>query len=254
MSIESLKGMKPLQTRPTAEQQDKKLHEVSAMYEKQFLREMLKAMRGTIQESGLIKTNQAEKIFKEQLDGEYVDKWSEKGGIGLADMIHKQLIEKYGPQLGITKQIAKPHGPIALNEKNNFTGSALVPLAESGKKVTYRIDRTPAPSDASVNLKTPGLGGGMGDNALKSPWDGILIDSKKLGSDEHLMQIEHANGLKSSFVFRGLPSAGPVGQNVEAGQTVGFLSPEAKAFFWSFEKSPENRVESQKNGLKSGSE
>jgi hypothetical protein len=70
---------KPVQKSP-----DQKLHEVSEMYEKHFLREMMKAMRSTVHEGGFIQQNQAERIFKEQLDDHYVDKWSEKGGIGLS--------------------------------------------------------------------------------------------------------------------------------------------------------------------------
>src|SRR5689334_1017490 len=88
---------------------DKKFREVSEMYEKQFLREMTKAMRSTIQESGLVKVNQGEKIFREQLDNEYVEKWGSSGGIGLADMIYDQLLFHYGPKT----PDQRPQGPIA---------------------------------------------------------------------------------------------------------------------------------------------
>lgn len=82
---------------------EKKLRDVAKMYEGQFLREMVKAMRGTVTDSGFIKENQAEKIFREQLDQEYTDKWVDRGGLGFQDIIYNQLVEKYGPQLGIQK-------------------------------------------------------------------------------------------------------------------------------------------------------
>ena len=241
MAVQPLgKGMQPLRTPPSPEEADKKLKDVSAMYEKQFLREMMKSMRGTVHESGLIKTNQAEQIFREQLDGEYVDKWSDKGGIGLADLIHQQLIEKYGAQMGIKAPIAKPKGPLGLTESANFTGRPMQAQAESGRKVTYRFDRMNIPN---AELRQPGLGSGLNANAIKAPWDGTLTGSRKLGSDEYLMEMSHENGIKSQFVFRGLPSPGLAEANIQAGQTLGILSPEAKSFFWTMENGPQSRSE-----------
>ena len=82
-------------------QQDKKLREVAELYEGQFLREMVKAMRGTVQESGLVKVSQGEHIYREQLDQNYVDEWSKRGGLGFQEIIYKQLLEKYGEKMGI---------------------------------------------------------------------------------------------------------------------------------------------------------
>src|SRR5689334_1125052 len=113
MKIQQFKAVRqPL----TAEQQDQKLKDVGKLYEKQFLREMMKQMRSTVgEESGFMPTGQAEKIFRGQLDEEYVEKWGDRGGIGLGDMIYKQLIEKYGAQLGIKPQEMRPAGPIKIN-------------------------------------------------------------------------------------------------------------------------------------------
>lgn len=85
----------------TQEEQLKKLKDVSDLYEKQFLQQMYKAMKGSTGENGIIPVSQAEKIYTEQLDQQYIDKWSENGGVGFSDLIYKQLIDKYGPQLGI---------------------------------------------------------------------------------------------------------------------------------------------------------
>jgi len=232
MSINSLSGMRDLRTLPTPEENDKKLKDVSSLYEKQFLREMMKAMRGTVHESGLIKVSQGEQIFREQLDGEYVDKWAEKGGIGLADLIHEQLLAKYGAKMGIKAPIERPKGPIQLNEKSNFIGRALDPSSELSRKTTYRFDRLP---NNSSDLQEPGLGASLGADALKAPWDGLLTSSKKVGADEYLLEMNHENGLKSQMVFRGLPMAGLNGTQVQAGQTIGVLGPEAKSFFWTLE-------------------
>jgi Rod binding domain-containing protein len=73
---------------------DKKIRGAAELYEKQFLREMTKAMRSTVKESELIPVSQGEKIFREQLDQQYADQWGDQGGIGLADLIEQKLREK----------------------------------------------------------------------------------------------------------------------------------------------------------------
>ena len=238
MAVSSLSGMKPVHQLASPEEQDKKLRNVSSLYEKQFLGEMLKAMRGTVQESGLVKTNQAEKIFQEQLDGEYVQKWADKGGIGLSDLIYHQLIDKYGAKLGITNSLAKPKGPLALGENANFSGRVVNETNDQSKKVTYRFDRQ---INAEGNeFQAPGLGASLGANALKAPWDGVLLGTKRLGAEEFVTEIQHADGLKSQFVFRGIPSSGLSAGPIQAGQNIGVLSPEAKSFFWTVENGPKS--------------
>jgi flagellar protein FlgJ len=206
---------------PTPEQQDAKLKNVGELYEKHFLREMVKAMRGTVTEGGFIKASNAEKIFREQLDQEYVEKWGAQGGIGLADMIHQQLLNKYGTQMGITGPLEKPKGPLPLNEKSNFTGHPL-PASANAKKFTIEFLK---------NLDEPSLG----ISPVKMPWEGKIIGSTKLGADEYLLDLTHTNGLKSQIVFKGQPESGLKGERLQAGDRIGLLSPEARAFYWNIE-------------------
>lgn|GEM_PF-4092103 len=88
----------------TAEDQKKRVRDAAEQYEKYFLREMMKAMRATVGgQAGILPTNPGEKLFREQLDDEYVEKWSQRGGVGYADIIYDQIVQRYGPQLGISK-------------------------------------------------------------------------------------------------------------------------------------------------------
>ena len=74
---------------------------------------MVKAMRSTVhKDDGFLPTNMAENIFSEQLDQQYVEKWADKGGIGLADMIYNQMHERMFPQ----HNLAPPAGPLPLNK------------------------------------------------------------------------------------------------------------------------------------------
>lgn len=210
---------------PVQKSPDEKLHEVSEMYEKHFLREMLKAMRSTVHEGGFIQSNQAEKIFREQLDDKYVDKWSERGGIGLSKLIYDQLIEKFGQQMGITAPVAKPHGPIPLNQKSEFTGATFNSVGKR-ENISFRFDRVP--------LEKPEIGAKPAQ--VTAPWSGVLLNKLALNPEESLLEIGHDNGLKSQLVFKGALSKLSTGQNVQEGEVLGVLSPDAKSLFWNVQQ------------------
>lgn len=229
MSIDTSNKLNPLNPgpmmkpeRPSAEKQ---LREVSNMYEKHFLGEMMKAMRGTVHESGFIQQNNAEKIFREQLDSEYVNKWGEKGGIGLSDLIYKQLVDKFGTQLGITAAVDKPKGPIKLDQKSLY--SAKVTQSEEGK-MAYRFDKM---LNKSKELSVE-------DRQLISPWSGVLLNKLALGDDQFMTDIQHDNGLRTQTVHRGWASDKKAGDSIQAGEKLGLLSPDANSFFWKVMSDP----------------
>ncbi len=224
-----IKKFQPLRQPLTPEQQDQKLKDVAKLYEKQFLREIMKQMRATVTEGGFMPANNAEKIFREQLDHEYVEKWGDRGGIGLADMIHQQLLERLGPSLGIRPKMLKPQGPIKIEEKNNLKNPLQIQdvMRTSAKKVEMKIDLR------EVALRSP---------EITAPWSGVHLGTKQISSDEYVMEILHDHGLKSQMVFRGQPmedlrpaqlSSPPNSERqIGAGQRIGLLSPEAKSLFW----------------------
>lgn len=76
---------------------DEKLKDVSKMYEQQFLQEMMRAMRSTVDHSEFSKPSMAEKIYKDQLFDQYAESWVKNGGNGLADMIYRELKDKILP-------------------------------------------------------------------------------------------------------------------------------------------------------------
>ncbi|NLK21807.1 MAG: flagellar biosynthesis protein FlgJ [Epulopiscium sp.] len=60
-------------------------------FEAYFINQMFKEMRSTVQPGGLIEKSRTEEIFQEMLDEEYSKGASQGTGIGLADMLYKQL-------------------------------------------------------------------------------------------------------------------------------------------------------------------
>jgi len=192
---------------------EEKLREVASMYEKLFLREMVKQMRSTVQEGGFVKTNQAEKIFREQLDDQYVDKWSASGGVGFADVIYDQLMEKFGTQLGLKSLPQRPVGPIKLDEKSQISTKA----AQT--------------TDQSMTWILEGDG-----REVQAPWAGTLLKQVQVGAEENFLEIEHDNGLKSQIHFKGLAPSLGLPAKVLDGQRIGLISPDERQLIWTVQQ------------------
>lgn len=109
---------------------DKQLKKASQLYEKQFLKEMVKAMRGTVSHSKMTKPSMAEKIYKDQLDDQYVNEWVETGGTGFSKIIYDQMVERFYPQLkGHVQNKIKSLGP-----KDQYRGMDLQKIPTKTKK------------------------------------------------------------------------------------------------------------------------
>lgn len=76
--------------------EDEKLKEACAEFESYFLNMMFKSMRQTVlaDKDGIFAKSNAEQIFQDMLDQELTTKMAKQGGIGLADMMYKQLDKK----------------------------------------------------------------------------------------------------------------------------------------------------------------
>lgn len=70
---------------------DKKLREACQGFEAMFLNMMYREMRRTVPENELFGNSNADKILNDMLDTEMVNNMSKAGGVGLADVIYRQL-------------------------------------------------------------------------------------------------------------------------------------------------------------------
>lgn len=206
---------------------DEKLHQVAEMYEQHFIRAMMKEMRSTVQEGGFVKTSNAEKLFREQLDDQYAEQWTKSGGIGLSKMIYEQLVDKFGTRLGLKTPVDKPLGPLPIDEKSRFTGAQMAPIQavspddlrpKSGQPVTFTFQ---APPDQKTELK--------------NPWVGVLLDKKYLEMDQIQYRIKHDNGLESLIMTRGtglgMEQKLSPGDAIAAGEQLGWVS-SASPVYW----------------------
>lgn len=107
MDIKSLKS-KPVMTQE--QQLEIQLRKASKMYEKQFLQEMMRAMRKTVEHSEFSKPSMAERIYQDEMYEQYTEQWVENGGNGLADKIYSELKEKILPSQ--YSRYVQPQAPV----------------------------------------------------------------------------------------------------------------------------------------------
>jgi flagellar protein FlgJ len=70
----------------------KALREAAQEFESLFIQQLFKEMRKSVSDSDLFGDRDAEKTFQSMLDEEMSIKLSKGGGIGLSDVIYKQLV------------------------------------------------------------------------------------------------------------------------------------------------------------------
>jgi flagellar protein FlgJ len=194
---------------------NKQLMDASKMYEHHFLQEMVKAMRSTVQESDLNSGGIGDKIYKDQLDDKYVESWSDQGGIGLANMIYDDMMEKYINRYrgddGMTKK-----GPIQLTDRD--VSRVLKAPSQLPNQTAMRVELKDDPK------KT-------GPTKLNAPFDSKVLTTTRIDGKTTIL-LEHDGGVRSAIIFDGVLTQVKTGDSIKRGTQIGVLSPETKSFFW----------------------
>lgn len=203
---------------------DPKILQAARMYEQVFLSEMVKAMRNSVQKSDLIQENMAEKIFTDQLYDNYVEQWSDSGGVGLADIVYDQMIEKFG--IIDNKTPNKPTVPVRPRPQSQ------VHKVEPTKNQKIELQKLKSPQQTLLfKIKMDGL------NDLISPWSGKISGSTRLSDSTQALFINHDNGLKSTLVFDGVLPDFKVNQTIPENLKLGTLASNAPNIIWKIDKS-----------------
>lgn len=84
------------------------LWQAAESMEANFLKEMLKNMRKTVQESPEMANNRGYQIFRGMLDEQYAETAAKSQGIGLAELIVKHVMEM--------QDAARPRGPVQVRD------------------------------------------------------------------------------------------------------------------------------------------
>lgn len=72
------------------------LKKACADFEAIFLSQLLRTMRRTVPKSGLLDGGLAEDIYRDMLDVEIAERMARRGGMGLGDMLYRQLSKAAG--------------------------------------------------------------------------------------------------------------------------------------------------------------
>jgi len=123
----NIKSVKPQGPPPPS--LDDQLKKASKMYEQQFLGEMMNAMKKTVVQTE--EPSMAEKIYKDQMNDLYVEKWADNGGNGLADLIYKELKEKIIPSQH-SRYINASAPPKPVHIAQEMPGAVEKPAGSSG--------------------------------------------------------------------------------------------------------------------------
>ena len=71
---------------------DQKAKETAVEFEAFFLSQMLNNMTSGLQTDTTFGGGESEKIFKDMLNDEYAKSMSRQGGIGIADMVYREIL------------------------------------------------------------------------------------------------------------------------------------------------------------------
>ena len=199
-----------------AKPRNAKVDEVAKMYEKQFLGEMMKAMRSTVSYSEKDKPSMAENIYKEQLDSQYVESWGDQGGLGLSNLIYDQMMDRYFDN--VSSHTLKKEGPIKLTDRDVSHVSRVANAVEKSSQIPLKVELAPSKV--------------QGDSQLKSPWQAEVVSNSRIGN-QTAVTLSHDAGISSTFIFDGVASSGlSPGKQIAKDQPIGVLSPEINSFFW----------------------
>ncbi len=200
---------------------DPRVMEAARMYENYFLNQMVRAMRSTVSFSDMTKPSMAEGIFREKLDDEYVQQWSQRGGVGLADLIHDELMAKVQGQRAARAQKRKPQ----LRQISDRDVLRIRPLqARQGReRDTVLVALGPS--------TTPGQGAQrVTIDRVLTPWAGV-VRSIQQNHDQVRVELDQADtpGRVVSFSFDGqVQPELKVGERLPDGGVLGQLGARAK--------------------------
>lgn len=201
-----------VQDNTNVDRRDPKILEAAKMYEQTFLKQMVDAMRQAVPKSDLVNESMGERIYKDQMYDNYVEQWSNVGGVGLSDLIYDQIIERFGPQ---QKQM-KPLGPMPMDNNK-----------------TFEIENKSEGQNGAMILKFKSQKNNSEPMKVSSPWEGEIIGSNTLENGDKALFLKHPNDLKSTLVFKG--SVNQSQKNFGPGEAIGTVSPESNEFLWKVE-------------------
>jgi flagellar protein FlgJ len=105
-------------------------------FESYFLQQMMKEMRATVEKSDMV-DNKAMDTYQDMMDKEVAQQMVRRGGIGLASMLEKQMLQQ---QAASTQDALRLH-PAAATALPLQTPKTALPLEKSGAIKAYELPK-----------------------------------------------------------------------------------------------------------------
>jgi len=102
------------------------LKQAAKQFETHFVQHMFKTMRESVEKSDLMSSDAADS-FQDMLDKEFATRMAERGSLGLADMLERQLAQRTPSTQDVLEQRGLPVRPVA--EPKPLGAAAAEPLA-----------------------------------------------------------------------------------------------------------------------------
>lgn len=206
----------------SGKEQRSELKKVAQEFEAVFIAYLLKVMRETIEESGLMEEGFGKTIYTEMFDQEVSMSIARRGALGISDLLYKHLleIEPEKEQMNSTESPASPHGSgngaSSQNEGRETNDLQLPVLAPVSSRFGPRADpfshkrRMHKGVDFAAPKGAP----------VAAPLPGKVVSAGCESGYGNTILIQHPNGLQTRY---GHLDAIHVqkGQEVAGGQIIG---------------------------------
>ncbi len=164
---------------------DAKLREAVEGFEAIFIQKMWQQMRNTIPKSGMFKSRE-EKVWQGMFDQELSVKMSKSGGIGLSDMLYKQLADKLGD---------------ASRDTNSKSGSVAAVRDLSSTDVFTKVKELSSPAKMAAVQTPEGLYSPMGEQELDTDTTATRVINTNLQIMTDKDVVENVDELERQLVM-----------------------------------------------------
>lgn len=189
-------GLAALKAR-AREDQDAALDQVSRQFESLFLQMMLKSMRDASVGGGLMDSKQSE-FYRDMYDKQIAVDMAQKQGIGLADVLKRQLGGAISPStsglspedyIGMPIQVRPMNNAMAATAASNKASQSNLPIQLDGSPESFLHQLWPVAEEAAakLNLAPEAL---LAQAALETGWGRHVMQQRQGDSSHNLFGIK----------------------------------------------------------------
>lgn len=172
----------------------------SREFESFLLYYLIKTMRETVQESDLFGNRRSEQVYRTMLDEQIANRLAERGGLGIGDVIYRQIGEEGGSELPLPSPQPEPLRSVA---PETFFKKALPDDPEFTLRLEARVSspfgrrRDPITGEnrmhKGIDLAVPA------GTPVRAPADGTVVFSGEMRGYGKVVVLRHGDGTETVY-------------------------------------------------------